>query len=169
MSKSRITKLISLSLPFALALVISSCGNSSESTAEVPAVQENLTVRTANCELISAWIAHREDPMLEDFWGSKNTYGYYEEAENFMWQKLQSGDASYDAMMGLRALQYGQDWYNAPALGGYITADNRKTYSSETDPQTEDESWEIIKNVTKFCTQYSDNEVATEFAYALVM
>jgi hypothetical protein len=169
MSKSRITKLISLSLPFALALVISSCGNSSESSAEVPAVQENLTVRTANCELISAWIAHHDDPMLDDFWDSKNSYGFYEEAENFMWQKLQSGDASYDAMMGLRALQYGQNWFTVPPIGEYITEDEYKKYSSETDPQTEDESWAIIKKVTEYCTQYTDNEIATEFAYALVM
>ena len=169
MSKSQIKKLISLFLSSALALVISSCGSSSGSSADAPAAQENLTVRNANCELISAWIAHHDDPMLDDFWGSKNSYGFYEEAENFMWQRLQSGDGSYEAMMGLRALQYGQDWFTVPPIGEYITSDEYKKYSSENDPQTEEESWAIIKNVTKFCTQYSEKEIATEFAYALVM
>ena len=169
MSKSQIKKLISLSLPIALALVVSGCGGSSESSAEAPAVQENLTVRKANCELVSAWIAHHDDPMLDDFWDSKNSYDFYEEAENFIWQKLQQGDVSYDALLGLRALQYGQNWFTVPPVGEYITSDEYKKYSSETDPQTEEQSWAIIKNVTKFCTQYSDKEVATEFAYALVM
>ena len=169
MRKSQIQKMISLALSASLALFLSSCGGASGTSSGSPAVQENLSIRQANCALVSAWINHHADPLLEDFWGGKNTYDYYEEAENFMWQKLQQGDVSYEVLLGLRALQYGQDWYNAPALGEYITAGEFKRYSSETDPQTEEESWTIIKNVTEYCTQYTDNEIATEFAYALVM
>ena len=143
------------------ALLLVACGKSSVASSE------NNQIRTSNCALIDSWMKYKDDPALEDFWGNQNTYGYMAEEENTLWRNLQQGDKSYELLLELRKVSYAQHWWEAPPLGTLATEGNVVRFNEN--PFSDDQEWSVIRDVSNICPNYSDENLANYFAYALLL
>ena len=79
------------------------------------------------------------------------------------------GRESYDALVELRKLNYGQHYWIAPPMGQKITLENGASYSSTEDLFDDAASWKIIENVMASCPTFPKEYLAEMFSPVLNM
>lgn len=134
-------------------------------------VAEDLVVRESNCSAIEEWDKYYFSTAWEKDTKEFNTYDNYKYKEEKIWAKLQEGDPSYAAILRLRELSYAGSYFNPPAFGSFITPENQAEYHFPTsdDPYTDDEQWEFIDDVVRFCPQLDRNRLAEAYSGALTL
>jgi hypothetical protein len=149
-------------LALVLTLLLSSCSSSSEEATSI----QNESIRASNCALIADWVIARVGP-LGDF-GNQNLWDRISFTEEYLWIKLQSGDNSYERLIGLRKLWYdNQNYYTAPPLGEIITPQNENIFKNDGELYDQDESWKIIENVRVSCPTFPKEYLADNFSSGL--
>jgi hypothetical protein len=141
-------------------LLLSGCGSSAV---------ENESIRARNCALIADWNIYSNDPSTDYYQGNLNSYETESLKEDLLWSKLQTGDKSYDALVELRKLNYGQHYWIAPPMGQKITLENGASYSSTEDLFDDAASWKIIENVRVSCPAFPKEYLAEMFSPVLNM
>lgn len=147
-----------VTMAFLFPVFLSGCGS---------AVVENESIRASNCALIADWNVYTNDPSTDYYQGNLNTYQTFSEKEDRLWQKLETGDKSYEALIELRKLDYSGEYFNAPPIGEKVTEANRETYKTTDDLYNEDESWKIIEKVRESCPSFPKEYLAEMFAPVL--
>ena len=164
-------KVVSVVLSMVIAgSLVSGCGGSESASGKSDPV-----VRDANCQLIYDWMDYRQAPENQKFWNTEaNTYDFYALIEERVFSQIKDGDASYDAIVELRKLEYDHNLYNAPPIGTSVTEFNRDQYDKNL-PLTKDsfipdeDQWKVINALSSSCNRFTPEEFAEEFAYSLVM
>jgi hypothetical protein len=75
--------------------------------------------------------------------------------------------AHLPATLELRKVSYAQHWWEAPPLGTLATEGNVVRFNEN--PFSDDQEWSVIRDVSNICPNYSDENLANYFAYALLL